>query len=257
MIPDLAADPAARPLPLVVDPQMRPYVSVPILHPDGSPFGTLCGLDRSPMGASDQEIAWLRILASLVGFQLERERLEKRLAQQALHDPLTLLPNRLQLMQRLTRPRRRAARREGAVAVLFLDLDNFKRVNDTLGHEAGDQLLIGVASRLRACVRDEDMVARLGGDEMVVVAEHVERIEDAITLAERILRAIAPPFDLGGGAIARTTPSIGIALSDPNREDDDLSTLLQQADHAMYRAKAAGKGRYAVFDPALDGDAAT
>jgi diguanylate cyclase (GGDEF)-like protein len=230
---------------------MRAYVSVPILHPDGTAFGTLCGLDRSPIGATHQQVAWLRILAGLVGFQFERERLEQQLARQALHDPLTSLPNRLQLMQRLSQPRRRVTRREGAVALLFLDLDNFKRVNDTLGHDAGDQLLIAVAARLRACVRDDDMVVRLGGDELVVLAEHVERVEDAITLANRILAAFQPSFDLNGQE-ARTTPSIGIALSDTDREYADLQHLLTQADHAMYRAKAAGKGRYAVYDPALD-----
>jgi diguanylate cyclase (GGDEF)-like protein len=236
----------------VTDLKMRGYVSVPILCADGSAFGTLCGLDRSPVGATPQQIAWLRILAGFVGFQLERERLERQLSRQALHDPLTSLPNRLQLMQRLSRPRRRVARREGAVALLFLDLDNFKRVNDTLGHDAGDALLIAMAGRLLACVRDDDMVVRLGGDELVVLGEHVERVEDAVTLAERILATFRAPFDLGGRE-ARTTPSIGIALSDPDQEHDDLTHLLTRADHAMYRAKAAGKGRYAVYDPALDG----
>lgn len=235
---------------------MRAYVSVPILKADGSPFGTLCGLDRTPMGVSTQQIAWLRILGSLVGFQFERDRLSAQLAHQALHDPLTTLPNRAMLMQRLTRPRRRAARGDGSVALLFLDLDNFKRINDTLGHSAGDRVLITAAARLRACVRDDDLVVRLGGDELVVLAENVERIEDAVTLARRILDAFQPAVDLGD-AEARTTPSIGIALSDaPGASHGDLVSLLGQADRAMYRAKAAGKGRYAVYDPALDGDTA-
>lgn len=99
--------------------------------------------------------------------------------------------------------------------------------------------------------RDDDMVVRLGGDELVVLAEHVERAEDAETLANRILAAFQPPFDLNGQE-ARATPSIGIALGTPDHERDDLEHLLIQADRAMYRAKLAGKGRYAVYDPTLD-----
>jgi diguanylate cyclase (GGDEF)-like protein len=249
-IPDLQEHPDAEALSPVCELGARGYVSVPILHGDGSMFGMLCGLDLSPRDVSPEELCWLRILAGLVGFQLERERLEARLAYQASHDALTALANRAYFMERLERVERRAPRDSDIVALLFVDLDNFKSVNDQLGHAVGDRLLIAVADRLRACVRSDDLVARVGGDEMVILAENVESEAVAVALAERILESLAAPYDLGGVMVS-APPSIGVALSDPLRVDECLTGLLRSADLAMYRAKAAGKGTYALYDPSM------
>jgi diguanylate cyclase (GGDEF)-like protein len=224
------------------------YVSVPILTADGAAVGTLCGLDRSPRGASPEEVAWLRILASLVGFQIERARFESQLAHQASHDPLTELPNRVGLLEHWAGAERRAERSGNAVALLFLDLDDFKRVNDTLGHAAGDHLLRAVAERLRSCVRADDLVVRHGGDEFIILAEKVEKPQDAIVLAERVLQAFRLPFDVWGESIS-TAPSIGIALSEQRPDSVELEHLLHAADLAMYEAKRSGKGCYKVYEP--------
>lgn len=232
---------------------LRGYVSVPILQTDGTVFGTLCGADLGVRQASPDEVAWLRILASLVGFQIERDRLETRLSHLALHDPLTSLPNRAHLMDRLARINVQAPRPGGDAALLFLDLDNFKRVNDTLGHEAGDDLLKAVADRLRSCVRGGDLVARLGGDEFVVLLDRISSHELAVQLAERILAALSRPYRLGDHDVV-ATPSIGIALSDQVSAQGDVETLMRAADQAMYRAKSAGKGTYAVYDPEIAAD---
>jgi diguanylate cyclase (GGDEF)-like protein len=175
----------------------------------------------------------------------ERERLDE-LARQAFHDPLTDLPNRALFADRLDHALARLRRRHGSVAVLLLDLDGFKEVNDTLGHEAGDQLLITVGERLRACLRPADTVARLGGDEFTILLEEIDSLREATRVAERIEDALKTPFVLDGNEISITT-SIGIAFNTPgNSEPDDL---LRNADTAMYQAKRAGKARYEVFEP--------
>jgi diguanylate cyclase (GGDEF)-like protein/PAS domain S-box-containing protein len=172
---------------------------------------------------------------------------EEDLAQQALHDPLTGLANRALLMDHLGVALERARRRSFAPAVLFLDLDRFKVVNDSLGHRAGDELLTGVADRLVALLRGGDVVARLGGDEFVILLEEVRDAEDAAEVAHRILRAVRDPFPLDGEEVF-VTASIGIAVADPSSTPDDL---LRDADAAMYRAKALGRDRVELFDAAL------
>jgi|GEM_PF-2189133 len=176
-----------------------------------------------------------------------RKRLEDQLTHQALHDSLTGLPNRTLLLDRLDRETSAVRRAGGMVAVLFIDIDNFKVVNDSLGHAAGDLLLVRVAENLRACMREQDTVARFGGDEFVVVGQ-VRNARDAIEVAERVLAAVKQPMTIQGREIIAAL-SIGIALSD----DGDLSRhdLLRHADIAMYRAKARGKGSYELFDEAM------
>lgn len=178
----------------------------------------------------------------------DRRSLEKQLTYQALHDPLTGLANRTLLSKQVRKALIRAKRRGSKIAVLFLDLDNFKTVNDSLGHASGDALLIAVAERLRSCLRAADMAARLGGDEFAVLIEDVERTADEISVADRILASLRQPVVLDGKQIF-VGSSIGIALSSDNTEEPD--TLLRNADVAMYTAKRNGKNRYAVYEESM------
>jgi diguanylate cyclase (GGDEF)-like protein/PAS domain S-box-containing protein len=170
-------------------------------------------------------------------------------------DPLTGLPNRLLFIDRVGRLVRHSKRRKDHLfAVLFLDLDGFKMINDSMGHLIGDQLLLGVAHRLEKCLRATDTiarigetftVARLGGDEFTVLLDHIKDPSDAKRAAERMMKALAPPFILAGKEVF-TSVSIGIALSNPAYEQPE--DILRDADTAMYRAKSLGKARYEVFD---------
>jgi diguanylate cyclase (GGDEF)-like protein/PAS domain S-box-containing protein len=168
----------------------------------------------------------------------EQKELEEQLRHQAFHDALTGLPNRALFMDRLGHALARVERSTESVAVLFLDLDNFKLVNDSLGHEAGNQLLAGVAERLKACFRPEDTVARLGGDEFAALLEDVADRGDATRAALRMAEVLRPPFVLGEREVF-ARPSIGIAVhaSGEVRAED----LMQSADRAMYRAKNSGE----------------
>jgi diguanylate cyclase (GGDEF)-like protein/PAS domain S-box-containing protein len=178
----------------------------------------------------------------------ERKRAEATMAYQALHDALTELPNRNLLLDRLSQALARTARNDPSlVAVLMLDLDRFKLVNDTLGHPAGDELLIGVARRLRDALRPGDTVARLGGDEFVVIAEGVSSATHARVLAERLGAIIAGAYDVAGTQLF-TSASIGIALG---TSGDSTEELLSDADAAMYLAKERGRGRVELFLPHL------
>ncbi len=179
----------------------------------------------------------------------ERRTAEMRLVHDAFHDALTNLPNRALFTDLLARSIGRAQRREDyAFALLFLDIDRFKVINDSLGHLVGDLLLVAIARRLERCVRPGDTVARLGGDEFTLLLDDIEDVSDATRVADRIQRDLNLPFNLHGQEIF-TSASIGIALSATgyDRPDD----LLRDADIAMYRAKALGKARYEVFDTAM------
>jgi diguanylate cyclase (GGDEF)-like protein/PAS domain S-box-containing protein len=182
----------------------------------------------------------------------KRKALEEQLRHQALHDPLSGLPNRALFMDRLEHALIRANRRGSKVAVLFMDLDNFKITNDSLGHEVGDQLLVAVAERLKACLRPEDTAARLGGDEFTILVEEVDGLRDAARVAERIAESLQRPFALDQYEVFFTT-SIGIALSGPLQKLP--ADLLRHADLAMYQAKHKGKARYEVFEPSMGTDA--
>ena len=184
----------------------------------------------------------------------ERKALEERLAHQALHDPLTGLANRTLLSDRLEQALARAERRETGVALLFIDLDNFKYVNDSLGHEAGDRLLVLVAARLKGCARPEDTLARLGGDEFTLLLEGLEDIEDVRRVGERVMEVLHDPLYLPSHLPGRELfawASIGITFSEAGGQEG-ADVLLRQADLALYDAKWAGKARYAVFDPATE-----
>ncbi len=176
----------------------------------------------------------------------ERKQLEERLLHAALHDGLTDLPNRALFLNRLQYALSRNLRYDDYhFAVLFLDLDRFKLINDSLGHEVGDELLIAFAKRLRTCLRTIDMTARLGGDEFAIIADGIHTHDDAAGLAERIQRKTVTPFRLGSHEVF-TSVSIGVALSASQyRRPEDL---LRDADTAMYRAKSAGRACHVVFD---------
>ena len=178
----------------------------------------------------------------------ERKVVERQLAKQAFHDPLTGLANRSLLKDRVQRANLRDRR---SFTLLFLDLDNFKHVNDSLGHAVGDQLLVEVASRIQQCVRPIDTAARLGGDEFAVFLEDSPDIEDAITVAERIIESLKTPIKVSGKT-AFTSTSIGIA---PGSLADSTDELLRNADIAMYRAKTRGKGQHVVFRPSMHAEA--
>ncbi|MDQ4100090.1 MAG: EAL domain-containing protein [Chloroflexota bacterium] len=181
----------------------------------------------------------------------ERKRLEEQLAHQAFHDSLTGLPNRALFMNRLEHALARARRHPTHAALLYLDLDRFKVVNDSLGHEVGDQLLIAVGGRLRACVRPQDTVARLGGDEFTILLEDVGQVDQVLRCARRVLEALTVPFTAAKHQVF-TTASIGVAWSN---EEEHASALLRHVDIAMYRAKSKGKARYEVYDPEMNAQA--
>ena len=178
------------------------------------------------------------------------EERTRELHHQALHDSLTQLPNRALILDRIDQMLARSRREHTPVAVLFLDLDNFKDVNDTLGHAAGDQLLIAVAARLTSAIRQEDTVGRLGGDEFVVLAEGASLAAGAEVVAQRILDVLGTPFEITGSDTPLVvTASIGIAEDGRATPDE----LLRDADIALYQAKAAGKKCAVVFVPAMQG----
>jgi diguanylate cyclase (GGDEF)-like protein/PAS domain S-box-containing protein len=182
----------------------------------------------------------------------ERKEAQQQLVRAAMHDALTGLPNRAAFMHRLARSVERSRLHpQNAFSVLFLDLDRFKVINDSLGHGKGDELLVSIARRLEECVRPEDMVARLGGDEFTVLLHHLNELADVVRVARRILERLAEPFQLGDHEVF-TGGSIGIVPSQGYQSPEEL---LRDADIAMYRAKLSGRGRYQVFDAAMHNSA--
>jgi diguanylate cyclase (GGDEF)-like protein len=179
----------------------------------------------------------------------ERQRSEIKIAYMAQHDSLTDLPNRALFRERLEHALARARRRNHKFAVLMLDLDRFKEINDTLGHPVGDELLKAVAERLRTCCRETSTIARLGGDEFAVIEDIEDQAVEATALAERIQRALAAPYDLGGYRVVSGT-SIGIAIV-PN-DGMSCDDIVKNADLALYRAKDSGRGTHRFFEPEMD-----
>jgi diguanylate cyclase (GGDEF)-like protein len=177
-------------------------------------------------------------------FESARRRTDSELTFLATHDVLTGLPNRTLIARRMEMLLERSRRHRTPVAMLFIDLDDFKVVNDTLGHGAGDELLRAVTARLEAVVRDNDALGRLGGDEFVVLVDELAGTEAPESIARRLLAAFAEPFALAeGSALMNVTASIGVASSAWASAEE----LLREADIAMYRAKWDGKNRFVVF----------
>lgn len=227
--------------------------------------GSIVGFDRNELRRKDGTTFPVEVGVGAIDYEgrrmifaaardiSERKALEEQLTHQAFHDPLTGLPNRALFMDRLEHALELESRRGDSLAVLFLDLDDFKNVNDTLGHDVGDQVLVEVGRRLASCVRAADTVARLAGDEFTILLEHISESKDAISVANRIEEGIRVPFRIDGRELSLSA-SVGIvpevfAGADPRK-------LLRAADAAMYEAKRKGKGRYEVHAPgtAASGD---
>jgi diguanylate cyclase (GGDEF)-like protein len=215
------------------------------------------------MIAADESVVWVhdeaytlhedsadggRVSQGLLVDTTEQKRLEAQLLHDTLHDPLTGLANRVLFREHADRSLARSRRRRTNVAVIFLDLDDFKVINDSLGHRAGDRLLMEIARRLTATLRTEDVAARQGGDEFTVLIERVTGIEEAEVLAERLASELSRPIELEGRHLV-VRASMGIAVS--GGVDISADDLLAHADAAMYAAKSQGKARHAVFDPSM------
>jgi diguanylate cyclase (GGDEF)-like protein len=241
----------------------RLFVGVRLLDTDGALLGVLAVADDAPRKLSPEQADSLQLVAEQAAAQLrlrcvvaERDAAREQLAHHAQHDALTGLPNRALLIDRIDRCLRRARRAGTCFALLFLDLDRFKLVNDSLGHAAGDQLLRTVTERLTRTVRDTDTVApppaqsvaRLGGDEFTVLLDDLAQPADALRVAERLLNVIRQPLAFEGREVF-TTASIGVVLAGPDY--DSARDVLRDADVAMYRAKADGKNRCVLFDATM------
>ncbi|MFP5245403.1 MAG: PAS domain S-box protein, partial [Thermoanaerobaculia bacterium] len=228
---------------------------VPLVHQRGRWRGEATGL-RSDNVNFPQEISLTAIsnggMVCVVRDITERTYAEEQIKHLAYHDALTNLPNRLLFKDRLTVALSHAQRESSRLAVLFLDLDRFKVINDSLGHNIGDQLLQAVASRVQACVRDSDTVARLGGDEFTVLLPRLHRSEDAAPIATKIIEAIRYPFHIEGREFFITT-SIGISLFP--EDGTDAETLIKNADTAMYQAKEVGRDNYQLFNATVNAKA--
>jgi diguanylate cyclase (GGDEF)-like protein/PAS domain S-box-containing protein len=198
-------------------------------------------------GERDKDV--LTFVSQHIATAIERKRAEETIRHQAYHDALTLLPNRMLFRDRFTQALAQAYRHSQMLAMLFLDLDRFKTINDTLGHAVGDQLLQGVAERLRTVVRDGDTIARLGGDEFMVLVSGVRAVEDVAKIAEKLMHVVRPYFYYSGHELHVTT-SIGISLYPHDGTDAD--TLVKNADIALYRAKEHGRNNYQMYTPSMN-----
>ncbi|GBD17387.1 putative diguanylate cyclase YeaP [bacterium HR26] len=244
VVTDTAVDPrwaAYRDLAQVYG--LRACWSVPVVASTGEVLATFALYAQEPRGPEEREWRLIELATQLAGLAIERWREQEQLRYQAGHDLLTGLPNRALFLDRLEHALARAARDPRRVAVLFIDLDGFKQVNDLLGHQAGDELLVQVARRLETTVRAGDTVARFAGDEFTVLLEDLQSLEDAVVVAERMIRVIEEPFVVAGRVVG-VSASIGIADSHPGLTDP--GALLLAADQALYAAKRAGKARYMV-----------
>jgi diguanylate cyclase (GGDEF)-like protein/PAS domain S-box-containing protein len=266
MSPQVTAILGYRPEELVDDPELWPSR----IHPDdrvaafaaydehwrtGEPLRAeyrMLARDGSEVWVRDEAYAMpddsksgRRVSQGLLIDATDRKQLESKLIHDALHDPLTGLANRVLLRDHLERAVARQGRSGGTVALLFVDLDDFKRVNDTYGHPTGDEVLVEVARRLAGAVRGEDVVGRQSGDEFAVLLGQARDEAEAVAAAERILRELRRPIQLGGRTIV-VGGSIGIALGAAG--EATIEELITQADAAMYAAKRAGKSTFAVFD---------
>ncbi len=209
------------------------------------PWGCFVVNSTRPRHYAAPDVSFIQSLANILADAIERQDAEEAIEHRSLHDALTGLPNRTLFADRLEQAFERLRRRRNALAsILFIDVDHFKHINDTLGHQAGDELLIAVAQRIHEAVRPTDTVARRSGDEFVVLLDEIASERDAIATAERIAAGFSRPFVLGSSTHF-VTASLGIALADGYMSPGEL---LENADAAMYRAKERGRARYELFD---------
>ena len=249
IIEDLDTETRFKPSPMLVKLGAVSCLSVPI-EDRTKPFGVLSVHACEPRRFSEDEIECLIAIAALIAVAVERDREERATRHGALHDPLTDLPNRTLALDRLAHALARRRRDGIEVAVLMLDLDRFKIINDSLGHAAGDEALLSLAPWLTAAVREVDTVGRLGGDEFVVVCPDVDGVHGVTEIAKRLAAAVDRPLTLDSGD-HHFTVSTGITLA--TSDEDTPESLLRDADAAMYRAKVRGRrnGRYELFDDAM------
>lgn len=222
--------------------------SQPIKSVDGKVLGTFSISTREISTPNEADIHLIEQTANLVGIAIERDKADTLIQRQANYDFLTGLPNRHMFQDRLGYEIAKAQRADWQVALLFLDLDNFKDINDTLGHEKGDQLLVIVAERLLASVRSIDTVARLGGDEFTIVMGELRETSNVERVANNILEVLSQPFSLDND-VAHLSASVGITFYPDNATN--LETLIKHADQAMYVAKSKGRNRFQYFEPAM------
>jgi diguanylate cyclase (GGDEF)-like protein/PAS domain S-box-containing protein len=272
--PDISSDPLwVDHLELAHEHQVRAAWSIPIFGSDGarhkilsggsshdagsssadpsgvSALGTVAAYHRNPAEPSETDLHLLEMAAQLAAIAIEQANLNARLNHQAQHDALTGLPNRAHFKKRLEGALDQAKRHNEQIGVVFLDLDGFKHVNDTLGHPIGDQLLRAVADRLRHRVRRTDTLTRMGGDEFALISKDVKQPEGAMKVARKMLAALKEPFSIAGHEL-HVTGSIGVAISP--QDGHDSATLERHADTALYRAKANGRNNAQCFRPEMN-----
>jgi diguanylate cyclase (GGDEF)-like protein/PAS domain S-box-containing protein len=213
------------------------------------PFGVMGAYSIDPRGFSKDDESFVKTIASALGTAIGRKRAEERVAYVAQFDSLTGLPNRVLFRDRLSQAMSRAERNASMLALMFLDLDRFKEINDTVGHKAGDRLLQAVAERLKSALRTADTVARLGGDEFTVILEDIESVDAANQVIVKLLDVLTHPFSLEGQEFF-VTVSAGVTLYPVDR--GDIETLIMNADIAMYHAKDCGKNNYQYYRPEMN-----
>ncbi|GAA3351142.1 hypothetical protein GCM10020358_79790 [Amorphoplanes nipponensis] len=245
MVEDYANSPIA--IPEVVRSSMKAVMAIPV-HENGAVVGCLTvGSYAGPRDWDKPAQEILRAFAEHVSLALTDARTLEAM-NEAFHDSLTGLASRALFQARMDRAFATAEQESASVSMLFVDLDRFKVVNDSLGHTAGDQLLVAVAERIKLCLRSADMAARLGGDEFAVLLPLVHGLEEAVPVARRILEAMREPFDLNG---KETFISCSIGVAHSLAHGHDGQELMVSADLAMYQAKKQGKDRYEIFEPAM------
>ena len=236
------------------------FLGMRLISANGEAAAIFCAVDTQPRDWSAEEMRLFREIATsaLTEIELQRrtaeaEGIEQQLRHDALHDRLTGLPNRAFFVERVRLAVERARRDpDECFGVIFLDLDNFKLVNDSHGHVAGDELLLEVSRRFTGCLRSVDMLARLGGDEFALLLENIREPSDAARVAERIQASLQAPVKVGEDEVY-TSVSLGIAVR--SERDDSPQHLLRSADLALYRAKEQGRARFQVFDPRMHAEA--
>ena len=244
VVVDKSTDPLVRQIPELWRREgLQAGMAAPVFQGSNVVGSVIIASDDPNRSYSARDQQSLLALAEHTSLALNHARALDDVAHEAFHDSLTGMPNRALFLDRLSFAVARASRSGNPVGVLFIDIDDFKTINDSLGHRAGDELLQAVAARLEACLRPSDTIARLGGDEFAVLIEEIEGAADAATAAGRMLDSLADPIAIEGREVY-VGASVGIAAG-----PEDAETLLRDADLAMYRAKAEGKGRYRAYAP--------